>query len=109
VRELRNFIERTVSLGWATECAAPNAAVLASAPVGLEALASTDLPLKEARAEWTRQLEALYVRALLRRTHGNVTRAAELAGVNRRWLQRLIAELGLRSALSATEDDDDEP
>jgi DNA-binding NtrC family response regulator len=36
------------------------------------------------------------VRALLAKTGGNVTRAAELAGINRRSLQRLIASLGIR-------------
>jgi len=54
------------------------------------------LPLKDARAAWTEQFERVYVEALLARTGGNVTRAAELAGVNRRSLQRLIASLGLR-------------
>ena len=54
------------------------------------------LPLKDARAAFTEQFELLYVRALLEKTSGNVTRAAELAGVNRRSLQRLIASLGLR-------------
>jgi len=56
----------------------------------------THLPLKDARAVWTEQFELYYVRALLAKTEGNVTRAAELAGVNRRSLQRLIASLGLR-------------
>jgi DNA-binding NtrC family response regulator len=54
------------------------------------------LPLKDARAVWNEQFEMLYVKALLAKTNGNVTRAAELAGINRRSLQRLIAGLGLR-------------
>ena len=49
---------------------------------------------------WTEQFEILYVKALLEKTSGNVTRAAELAGVNRRSLQRLIAESsGLAQAI----------
>ena len=56
----------------------------------------THLPLKDARAVWNEQFEMLYVKALLAKTNGNVTRAAELAGINRRSLQRLIAGLGLR-------------
>ena len=55
------------------------------------------LPLKDARAAWTEQFELVYVKALLAKTEGNVTRAAELAGINRRSLQRLIASLGLRA------------
>ena len=55
------------------------------------------LPLKDARAAWTDQFERVYVDALLARTGGNVTRAAELAGVSRRFLQRTAARLGIRS------------
>ncbi|MEO5728563.1 MAG: sigma 54-interacting transcriptional regulator [Byssovorax sp.] len=103
VRELRNFIERSVSLGWVTRHGEKAPVLPASAPPGLEALLPTDLPLKEARELWTNRFESLYVSALLRRCHGNVTRAAELAGVNRRSLQRLMAQHGLRSG----EGDDD--
>ena len=56
-----------------------------------------NLPLKEARLAWTEQFESVYVRALLDKTAGNVTRAAEMAGVNRRFLQRMMARLGIRS------------
>jgi transcriptional regulator with PAS, ATPase and Fis domain len=112
VRELRNFIERSVSLGWVTRqsdkpmglSATAPPGLPASAPPGLEALLPMDLPLKEARELWTNRFESLYVSALLRRCHGNVTRAAELAGVNRRSLQRLMAQHGIRSG-----DGDDDP
>lgn len=96
VRELRNFVERSVSLGWtgprdgASEIAAP-------IPLQLEALVGSDLPLKEARERWTGELEKHYLAALLKKTNGNVTRAAELAGVTRRQLQRLMVEHGMRS------------
>jgi DNA-binding NtrC family response regulator len=90
VRELRNFIERTVSLGYT---APSDAAPRGAAPEGLVPI---HLPLKDARAAWTEQFELLYVKALLKKTVGNVTRAAELAGVNRRSLQRLIVSLGVR-------------
>jgi transcriptional regulator with PAS, ATPase and Fis domain len=59
------------------------------------------LPLKDARAAWTEQFELVYVKALLGKTEGNVTRAAELAGINRRSLQRLIASLGIREPVEA--------
>jgi transcriptional regulator with PAS, ATPase and Fis domain len=92
VRELRNFIERSVSLGYsstASHAAAPSP----GAPGAVEAIVPIHLPLKDARAAWTEQFELLYVKALLAKTEGNVTRAAELAGINRRSLQRLIASL----------------
>ena len=59
------------------------------------------LPLKEARERWVEAFESVYVRAMLRETEGNVTRAAERAGVSRRFLQRTLARLGL------SRDDDD--
>jgi len=111
VRELRNFIERTVSLGLPAISPSrlpppPQPMSLltalgprgpASLPAGLGALVPVNLPLKEARHAWTEQFESVYVRALLEKTGANVTRAAELAGVNRRFLQRMMARLGIRS------------
>ena len=52
------------------------------------------------------RFEKVYLRALLARTGNNVRRAAEVAGVNRRWLQRLLAEHG-RASLVADDDDSD--
>ncbi|MDI1451615.1 sigma 54-interacting transcriptional regulator [Polyangium sp. 6x1] len=100
VRELRNFIERSVSLGFVS----PHAP--ASAPVPsverphaeLDDLVPLHLPLKDARQAWTERFEEVYLRAMLKKTGGNVTRAAELAGVSRRFLQRLAARLGIRAS-----------
>lgn len=89
VRELRNFVERCIALGW-NQGATANTRRLCSSDV--EALVPSDLPLKEARAEWLSVFERAYVRALLKKTNGNVSRAADLAGVNRRTIQRMLAE-----------------
>lgn len=97
VRELRNFIERSVSLGWSAPSKSSEKLVPEMAPDVLASIVPTHLPLKDARAVWTEQFELLYVKAVLAKTDGNVTRAAELAGVNRRSLQRLIANMQLRS------------
>jgi transcriptional regulator with PAS, ATPase and Fis domain len=97
VRELRNFIERAASLGLAAPTPVP-----VDLPADLDALMPLDRPLKEARQAWIAKFEAVYIRSILAKTGGNVTRAAELAGVNRRLLQRMAARLGLR------DDDDDE-
>jgi len=35
---------------------------------------------------------------MLKKTGGNLTHAAQLAGVNRRFMQRLVARLGLRAS-----------
>jgi len=106
VRELRNFIERSVSLGFVEEptVAIPRATAGGAPETALESVVPLHLPLKDARQAWTESFESIYVRAMLKRTDGNVTHAAQLAGVNRRFLQRIMARLGLR----AGESDDDE-
>lgn len=78
------------------------------APDVLASIVPTHLPLKDARAVWTEQFELLYVKAILGKTDGNVTRAAELAGVNRRSLQRLIANMQLRSRDRCSDSDSEE-
>lgn len=102
VRELRNFVERCVTLGGAGGDA-PASSV--RPPPSLDPLVPIHLPLKEAREAWMNQFERRYVEALLRQTGGNVTRAAEMAGVHRRSLQRLIASLGGRIAESIAPED----
>jgi DNA-binding NtrC family response regulator len=113
VRELRNFIERCVTLGLTTpdsaaarapaspESARHSAASGASLPLNL------NVPLKEARDEALERLEHMYVQSVLTRADGNVTHAAELAGVSRRFLQRLIARLGVRGVVAEGDDSDD--
>jgi transcriptional regulator with PAS, ATPase and Fis domain len=96
VRELRNFIERSVLLGFVI-APARRSAPPAPAATSLEAMVPVHLPLKDARQAWTESFESVYVRTLLQKSGGNVTRAAEAAGVNRRFLQRLIARLGIHA------------
>jgi transcriptional regulator with GAF, ATPase, and Fis domain len=105
VRELRNAIERAVTMGDAARAPAPTATASSALPQGLETIVPLHLPLKDARDAWTSEFENVYIRAMMRKTNGNLTRAAELAGVSRRFLQRTIARLGLRSS-DLDEDDD---
>jgi transcriptional regulator with PAS, ATPase and Fis domain len=101
VRELRNFIERSVSLGLVDDGVAhpaeppPAQGIPADA---LERLVPLHVPLKDARQAWTESFETVYVRGMLRKTGGNLTRAAELAGVNRRFMQRIVSRLASRGA-----------
>jgi transcriptional regulator with GAF, ATPase, and Fis domain len=119
VRELKNYIERSVSLGtYVPRTADPStlAPPPASGPVPpgtIESFIALHLPLKEARHAWTKSFELVYVRAMLKMVGGNVTRAAERAGVSRRFLQRMVARLGIRGSDAAPDpdpddDDDDE-
>jgi transcriptional regulator with PAS, ATPase and Fis domain len=103
VRELRNAIERAVALGLVGTAGEPApATVMAVGPTSNVPLVPLHLPFKQARDAWTESFEQVYVRSMLERTGGNVTRAAELAGVSRRFLQRALARLGVRAS------DDDE-
>ncbi len=105
VRELKNAVERAMLLG----TLGPGTKTETSAPKvlpALEELAPLHLPLKEAREKWTESFEHVYVRAILKKARGNVTHAAELAGVSRRFLQRLVARLEIKaSEVGATERD----
>ena len=74
-------------------------AVVGSVLFAFPALAmSVDLaaPLREGRDRALDAYERAYLQAALERTGGNVTRAAELAGVNRKFIQRAMKRLGLR-------------
>ena len=55
-----------------------------------------DVPLKIARERMVDAFEELYLAEALKRTGGNVSRAADLAGVNRKFVQRAMKRLGLR-------------
>ena len=98
VRELRNFVERALTFG--TE----EALDLLPPPSSLEGAASArgplprvsyDEPFKAVRDRWIVHLEREYLRGVLARTGGNVSAAAEAAGLDRAYVYRLIRKHGL--------------
>jgi DNA-binding NtrC family response regulator len=93
VRELRNAVSRALSLAGRGP-AAPAPTSVAADPQAM----TVDLgaPLREGRDRALDAYERAYLQAALERTGGNVTRAAELAGVNRKFIQRAMKRLGLR-------------
>jgi DNA-binding NtrC family response regulator len=103
VRELKNFVQRYVSLRAASS--GPASAPMPALPPGIQALIPVHMPLKEARDAWIEQFETVYVRTLLQSTGGNVTRAAEAAGISRRFLQRIMARTGVRGDDPGDSDD----
>jgi DNA-binding NtrC family response regulator len=92
VRELRNFLERRVALAATTQAPPPQSGSSS------EPWVRFDLPFKEAQARLLEQFELAYLKTLLQRVSGNVTKAAQLGGISRRFLQRRMIELGLREA-----------
>jgi DNA-binding NtrC family response regulator len=100
VRELRNVIEATVAMGEAPVLHAAEAQS-AAAPGGGTALDDAlagllALPYKDARASLLHEFESRYLRALLARAAGNVSRAAREAGMDRSHLTDLIQRHNLK-------------
>ena len=113
VRELRNIVERWAVLGATaapgdpcgntrTSTPAPLAAPTRESPPGggseVELRALTELPYHEAKDAWTERFDRAFVEEVLKRSGGNVSKAARDAGVDRRHLQRLMARFGLRTS-----------
>jgi DNA-binding NtrC family response regulator len=109
VRELRNVVERALSLGDAGlgDLAEPGAASAARTsagdgapprPVGPAGDTPNDmleLPFKEAKAALVENFERDYLTALLARHRGNISRAAAEAGIDRNYIHRLVKKYGL--------------
>jgi len=113
VRELRNVVERALSLGNAAladlaeitergDGSAAQSALADAAPPRPAASAGgattpdvLELPFKEAKAALVESFERDYLRALLARHRGNISRAASEAGIDRNYIHRLVKKYGL--------------
>ena len=102
VRELRNFLERALTLGpreaLSFVAVAAGGAGAGGGPGFVAPRLTEDmiaLPYKELRERILNQIERAYVEALLSRHTGNVSAAADAAGLNRTYLHRLIRRHGL--------------
>jgi transcriptional regulator with GAF, ATPase, and Fis domain len=111
VRELRNVVERALSLGHAglgvgaSGALAPSAAAVAAvprhappAPPGGPRTPGDILerPFKEAKNALVENFERDYLAHLLDRHHGNVSRAAAEAGIDRNYIHRLVKKYNIR-------------
>ncbi|HYV43342.1 MAG TPA: sigma 54-interacting transcriptional regulator [Myxococcaceae bacterium] len=95
VRELRNVIEAAVTLGEPEPSIEPPGT--AGATAGDTAEAPEAREYREARRRALDLFERDFVTALLERCGGNVSRAAEEAGVARPYLHRLLKKHGVKS------------
>jgi two-component system, NtrC family, response regulator GlrR len=104
VRELRNVVERALSLGDAALAdLGEHAPARGSAPSVSDAPADKrpsnpdvlELPFKEAKAQLVEAFERDYLQALLARHHGNISRAAAEAGIDRNYIHRLVKKYNL--------------
>jgi transcriptional regulator with GAF, ATPase, and Fis domain len=96
LRELRNAVENAVTLGGTLR---PDPV---TSPEGAEVVQPAKpgdvnfaVPLRDA----LEHLERTYLVAALKATDGNLTRAAELIGINRKFVQRAVKRYQLRAEL----------
>ncbi|MFP2911552.1 sigma 54-interacting transcriptional regulator [Pyxidicoccus sp. 3LFB2] len=104
VRELRNVVDRVVNLGEEALPDIPDVPVRATVhaeddPESTVPM-SLDLPFKEAKEQLIDGFERDYLRTLLERCGGNVSRASREAGIDRVYLRKLLRKHGLDTASS---------
>ncbi|MBW2593008.1 MAG: sigma-54-dependent Fis family transcriptional regulator [Deltaproteobacteria bacterium] len=99
VRELENIIERGViychkdTLGLRDLSLDSDLSELSSS---LEPEIS-HLSFKEAKEKMLQQFHAWFIQSLLKKSNGNISRAAETAGIQRQYLHRLMKETGIEA------------
>ncbi|WP_407659861.1 sigma 54-interacting transcriptional regulator [Hyalangium gracile] len=91
VRELRNVVQRVVNLG---EQALPEMSPTGT-PVPLPPGPELDLPFKEAKERLIEGFERDYLKNLLERCEGNISRAARESGIARIYVRKLLKKHGL--------------
>lgn len=100
VRELRNVVERALSLGEAGALPRLSSeegfAAAGGASPAREPEDVLELPFKEAKAQLVEGFEREYLTHLLDRHRGNISRAANEAGIDRNYIHRLIKKYELK-------------
>jgi len=91
-RELRNVIQAYAALGVLPEASRQRTGVLALA---LNELVDLDRPYADLKEDLNERFTRIYLEALLKRTGGNQTSAARMAGLDRSYVGRLVAKYGL--------------
>ncbi len=98
VRELRNVVERALSLGDPGLPTAPAAMSSSASQATAADVSSADIlerPFKEAKADLIESFEREYLTELLKKHRGNISRAANEAGIDRNYIHRLIKKYEL--------------
>lgn len=113
VRELRNVLKRAVVLAAGPVITAKDLSLDTSGPLKNPSIGTSpvspasgeaplevadDLPIKEARDRWVAPMEREYLMRIVKRSGGDLDRAAEEAGIHRKSLERLLRQHGLKAA-----------
>lgn len=93
VRELRNAVSRVLALGPGNETVSNDLVEVDASHLGIR----LDEPLLEGRDRIAQAYEKAYLKLMLEKTGGNVTKAADLAGVGRKLVHKAIKRHGLRT------------
>ncbi len=102
VRELRNVIARAAALSLPDATFSEMPVVLRADATGdPEPLARADVPYHDAKDALLARFDNEYCTDLLRRANGNLSQAARLAGLERKYLYKVLERAGLRVAASA--------
>ncbi len=94
IRELENFIHREYLMAESNMIVASPDTGSASIPMG-DLTRPSPTNFKQAKEQAINLFESQYIRTLLYQTSGNVTRAAELAGKERRAFGKLVKKHGI--------------
>lgn len=113
VRELKNTIERAASLADELELTVsdlmPSSQKTPAEPLpggNAEQFVEDGVPFKECKQRVLDIFEAAYLKALLDKHGGNVTRSAQAAGLTRYHLRELAKRYGIRGGADKTADSD---
>ena len=101
VRELRNVVERALSLGIQGVIQSPG--VLGATPAASDSGSMPraphdemlDMPFKQAKNALIEAFERDYLEHLLTKHKGNISRAANEAGIDRNYIHRLVKKYGI--------------
>jgi len=99
VRELRNYIERTIVLGNAAEASKAMGTRHAEAATGEASKTpprAIDAPFKVAKEQLISQFERTYLEQLMTWAGGNVSRASRKAQLDRMYLHRLLSRYEIK-------------
>ena len=92
IRELENVIERAVILCRSSQITLNDVVTQGIQPRSLPNFTETifQLPFKEAKEEVIKAFHRQYIQAILQQTKGNISKAADKAGLQRQYLHRII-------------------
>lgn len=96
VRELQNVVERLFTLSDADDITFSELpTVIFTAPPTEKAANLSDLPFKEAKRWWVETFERQYLEQNITKMNGNISKAAEFIGLDRKTIHRMLKKLDL--------------